>query len=185
MRIFNRHFFLGLGAGVLITLLIAVGGSILLTRVFISAENLEKTVGAPTFPSIDVADYNWTLKTLDGRDFSMTDAKGRVVFLNWWATWCAPCLAETPSIQRLYEKVNDHNIVFVVASQEDTTTVSRFVKENGYTFPVYTLPADPPAMFKPEIVPTTFILSPDGKVAFKHVGFAKGSSPVKRVGIDF
>ena len=157
----------------MLTIVAVIGGSFLFAKMFITAENLEKSIGAPTFPSVGVADYNWMLKSLDGQDFNMTDAKGKVVFLNMWATWCAPCLAEMPSIQRLYEKAKDDGVVFIIASQEDKAAVSQFIKERGYTFPVYTLHGDPPAVFRAEILPTTFILSPDGKIAFKHVGFAK------------
>lgn len=168
-----KPFLVGVGVGILATILIAVVGSYLLARKFSTAEELEKNIGVPSFPSQLSADYNWSVKAIDGRTLNLSEVKGKVVFLNFWATWCAPCTAEMPGIQRLYEKMKDGKVVFVCVSQEGSEVVGRFVKEKGFTFPVYTLPHDPPPVFKVDIVPTTYILSPDGKIAYKHVGFAK------------
>ncbi|MFN2455676.1 MAG: peroxiredoxin family protein [Pyrinomonadaceae bacterium] len=173
IKIFNKHFFLGVGAGILLTILLIIGAGLLLAKMFYTAENLQSSIGAPPFPSNDPVDYDWTVKSLDGRDVSIADLRGKVVVLNFWATWCLPCIAEMPSLQRLYEKTKDEGVMIVCISPEESETVARFVKEKGYTFPVYTLSGDPPAVFKSEIVPTTFILSSDGKVAFKHAGAAK------------
>jgi thiol-disulfide isomerase/thioredoxin len=64
---------------------------------------LESSLGALLFPSAVLADYDWTVKSLDGQDFKMADAKRKVVFPNFWATWCPPCVTEMPSIQRLHD----------------------------------------------------------------------------------
>jgi len=67
----------------------------------------------------------------------------------------------------------DKGIVFLCVTQEDSETVNRFVKEQSYTFPVYLLTGSIPESFKANIIPATFIISPNGKVAFKHTGAAK------------
>jgi len=67
----------------------------------------------------------------------------------------------------------DKGVVFLCVTQEDYETVNRFVKEQSYTFPVYLLAGNLPESFKTDIIPATYILSPDGKVAFKHTGAAK------------
>ncbi len=179
MKIFNKNFFLGVGAGVLITILILVVGGYLLIWWFSSQKIpggekiLESSLEAPPFPSAVLADYDWTVKSLDGQDFKMADAKGKVVFLNFWATWCPPCVAEMPSIQKLHKKLKDEGVVFLCISNEETSKVSRFVREKGFAFPVYTMQGSPPAVFKSPGIPATFILSPGGKIAFKHVCGAK------------
>ena len=179
MKIFNKNFFLGVGAGGLITILILVVGGYLLIWWFSSQKIpggekiLEGSLEAPPFPSAVLADYDWTVKSLDGQDFKMADAKGKVVFLNFWATWCPPCVAEMPSIQKLHEKLKDEGVVFLCISNEETSKVSRFVREKGFAFPIYTMQGSPPAVFKSRGIPATFILSPGGKIAFKHVGGAK------------
>jgi thiol-disulfide isomerase/thioredoxin len=134
---------------------------------------LEGGLEAPPFPSDILADYNWTMKSLDGKDFNMTEAKGKVVFLNFWATWCAPCVAEMPSIQRLYDTAKKDQVIFVCVTEEESSKVIGFIKEKGFTFPIYTMSGKPPAVFKTRGIPATFILSPEGKVAFSHVGSAK------------
>jgi len=127
---------------------------------------------ASSSPPTDLADYDWTVQSLDGQDFKMAHTRGKVVFLNFWATWCSPCVAEMASIQRLYEKLKDKGVLFVCISNEDSSKVSRFVKRKGYTFPIYTMRGSPPAVFNTQRVPTTFILSRDGSIALKHIGSA-------------
>jgi thiol-disulfide isomerase/thioredoxin len=187
MRIFNRDFFFGIGAGIVITIFVLLfvvfyymfswwfmGSNILSSKKTVDpAKTLESSLEVPSFPSITPADYDWSIKSLDGQNFNMADVKGKVVFLNFWATWCPPCVAEMPSIQRLYEKLKDEGVVFACISKEETSKVSRFIKEKGFTFPIYTMYDTPPAAFNTRGIPATFILSPEGKIAFKHTGSAK------------
>lgn len=127
----------------------------------------------PPLPAVRRADYNWKLRALDGRELDLAELRGKVIFLNLWATWCPPCVNEMPSIQRLYEQTKDERIVFVCASAEASDTVRRFVQERGYTLPVYTFEGEPPAVFRTEAVPTTSIVAPDGTIRFQHTGAAK------------
>jgi thiol-disulfide isomerase/thioredoxin len=136
-------------------------------------KTLESRLETPSFPSTTLADYDWTVKSLAGQDFKMADTKGKVVFLNFWATWCPPCVAEMPTIQQLHEKLKDEGVVLVCISNEEASKVSRFVNEKGFTFPIYTIRGAPPAVFRTRGIPATFILSPDGKIAFRHIGSAK------------
>ena len=179
MRIFTRDLFLGVGAGMVITILTPmVGGHLFIG--WYSGEDfpggekiLEGSLEASTLPSAALADYDWTVQSLDGKDFKMTEAKEKVVFLDFWATWCSPCVAEMASIQRLYEKLKDEGVVFACISNEKASKVSRFVRRKGYTFPIYTIRGSPPAVFDTQRVPATFILSRDGRRALKYIGSAK------------
>jgi thiol-disulfide isomerase/thioredoxin len=187
MKIFNRDFYLGIGAGIVITIFVLLllvlyymfswwfpGGNIFLSKKSPDkGKTLESRLETPSFPSTTLADYDWTVKSLAGQDFKMADTKGKVVFLNFWATWCPPCVAEMPSIQQLHEKLKDEGVVLVCISNEEASKVSRFVNEKGFTFPIYTIRGAPPAVFKTRGIPATFILSPDGKIAFRHIGSAK------------
>jgi thiol-disulfide isomerase/thioredoxin len=136
-------------------------------------KTLESRLEVPSFPLTTLADYDWIVQSLDGQDFKMADVKGKVVFLNFWATWCPPCAAEMPSIQRLHEKLKEDGVVFVCISNEEASKVNQFVKEKGFTFPIYTMHGAPPLVFKTRGIPSTFILSPEGKIAYKHIGSAK------------
>jgi len=187
MRILNRDFFIGVGAGVVVTIFVLLlligyymfiwwlpGGNIFPSKkTSDKGKTLESRLEAPSFPSTTLADYDWSVQSLDGQDFKMADVKGKVVFLNFWATWCPPCVAEMPSIQRLHEKLKDEGVIFVCISNEEASKVNQFAKEKGFTFPIYTMHGAPPLVFKTRGIPSTFILSPDGKIAFKHIGSAK------------
>jgi len=127
---------------------------------------------APPFPGVEKADYGLKLERLDGTPFDARTLQGKVVFLNFWATWCGPCRMEMPSIQRLYEKVKDDRVVFLGVSDETREKIGEFVKKNPYTFPIYRIAGEPPAVYRTDAIPATFILTPDGRVAFKHVGSA-------------
>ncbi len=112
----------------------------------------------------------WKLHGLDGTELDVADLKGEVVFLNLWATWCPPCRAEMPSIQRLYEKMKDEGVVFALVSNEGPTTVRKSVEESGYTMPIYTAAGAAPPAFRTRAIPTTFIIGRDGEIALRHVG---------------
>jgi hypothetical protein len=87
-----------------------------------------------------------------------------------------------PSIQRLYDTLHDENIAFVCISAEDSDTVRKFVEKSGYTFPIYTIDGDRPEEFRTRGIPTTFLLSKDGKIAFQQVGSVKWDD---QTSIDF
>ncbi|GAB3982955.1 hypothetical protein GCM10028806_55680 [Spirosoma terrae] len=117
--------------------------------------------------------YSLTLRTLEGKTIQLSDLKGKVVFFNQWATWCPPCRAEMPAIENLYQSVDKSKVAFVMLSiDKEAQKVPDFVQQKGFTFPVY-MPAGPmPAAFAAEVVPTTFILTPDGQIAQRIEGLA-------------
>ena len=130
---------------------------------------------ANTAPAKQTFDYNFSVKDLDGKKLSMKDLKGKVIFINLWATWCGPCRVEMPSIQNLYNSVDKEKIVFVILSLDHENQHRRIVQYIGdkqFTFPVYQ-PASPlPKLLRVNTIPTTFIIGPDGKVASKKTGMA-------------
>lgn len=173
----TKSFLLGLVAGgVLAVFLVAavlVGAGYLMYRRVVQSKEFGAGLEPPPLPMQEQADYDWHVAPMMGERLHIADLKGRVVFLNFWATWCPPCVAEMPSIQGLFEKVNAEDIAIVCVSQEDHATVAAFMRKKGYSFPVYTLQGAPPRVFETEGIPATFILSPDGQIVFKHVGAAK------------
>ncbi len=124
------------------------------------------------------ASYTVTLKTLDGKRVSLREMKGKVIFMNVWATWCPPCIAEMPGIQKLYDQTKADNIAFVMISvDKDSQKAQKFIQRKGYTFPVYQL-ADGsiPAMYASESIPATFVISAGGKLVLRHEGMADYNS---------
>ncbi len=121
------------------------------------------------------ADYNWPLTSLDGRELTFSEFQDRVVFLNVWATWCGPRVAEMPAIQRLHDAVSDDGIALVLVSDEDAAEVREFVRKGNFTFPVC-LSNAMPAVFESDAIPTTFVVSRQGRVVLNHTGAAAWDS---------
>lgn len=179
MRFFNKHLFIGIGAGAVLTIaLIFLAGYVLYLTMAPSPEKMEAMLRPPEFPSnqqVSVYDQieGWSVRSLEGTEVELSQFKGRVVFVNFWATWCKPCVTEMPSIQSLYNHLKHEGVVFLLISEEKEETVQDFVDEKRYSFPVYLCAADRPPAFKSRGIPATFILDRDGEIVFKHVGSAK------------
>ena len=120
-------------------------------------------------------DYAFSVKDLDGKKLEMKELKGKVIFLNLWATWCGPCRVEMPSIQNLYNTVDKDKIAFVILSLDqegDGQKIAKFIDDKALSIPVYQ-PASPlPKLLRVTTIPTTFIIGTDGKVASKKIGMA-------------
>lgn len=116
---------------------------------------------------------DFTLKDLNGRTVSLSALRGKVVFLNIWATWCGPCRDEMPSIESLYEKFNaDRDFVVLAVSQDtDGKLVAPFVKKNNLKF---TIVLDPRNVvgdtYDVSGIPETFIIDRDGRIVAHHLG---------------
>lgn len=124
------------------------------------------------------ASYDVHLETLDGEPVSLESMRGKVIFMNLWATWCAPCIAEMPYIQSLYEDVASEDIVFVMISlDESAETALRFVERRNFSFPVYRPTAALPEPYSSRTIPTTYVISADEKVATVHTGMANVDTP--------
>ena len=115
------------------------------------------------------------VQSVDGKTINLQQQKGKVVFINFWATWCPPCLAEMPTINDFYQKIkNDPNIVFLSVDVDDRlNNSSAFMKKNGYQIPVYGGNLDGlPTTFYSGTIPTTLVINKCGLVVFNHVGKA-------------
>ncbi|HEY1006351.1 MAG TPA: TlpA disulfide reductase family protein [Sphingobacteriaceae bacterium] len=114
-----------------------------------------------------------------GELVDIADSRGKVVFLNFWATWCPPCLAEMPSVNSLRSKFkNDPSVVFILADIDNNLKRSeRFMKEHQYDLPVYEPAGSVPQSIFQGTVPTTVIINKQGEIVFFHEGMADYDSP--------
>ncbi len=127
-----------------------------------------------------VFDYNFTIKDLEGNRVPFDSFKGKVIFLNMWATWCGPCRAEMPGIQSLYEKVDKEKVVFIMLSidkDSDLTRVVDYLAAKSFTFGAFLPSGYLPEQLQVPSIPTTFIISPEGKVVKKEVGTMQYDTP--------
>lgn len=118
------------------------------------------------------------LKDVDGNPVNFSDFKGKIVFVNNWATWCRPCTMEMPSIQKLKEEFKGEGLAFVMISYDQSLQTSvQWMQNKGYTLPIYTRGKDLPQKFITRGIPATFILNKKGEVVYKHIGMSDYSSP--------
>ena len=113
--------------------------------------------------------------TADGKTIDLQQQKGKVVFINFWATWCPPCLAEMPTVNDFYEKIkSDTNIVFLAIDVDNRlNNSSAYMKKQGYQIPVYGGNLDGlPTTFFSGTIPTTLVIDKRGLVVFNHAGKA-------------
>lgn len=114
-----------------------------------------------------------------GETVNLSQLKGKVVFLNFWATWCPPCIAEMPSIHRLKQRYkSDEDIVFLMVDADgDFQKSVNFMQKHNYDLPVYIPASQVPESIFGSSLPTTVVLDKKGNVVFKHEGSADYESP--------
>ena len=119
------------------------------------------------------ANYNLPLLTISEKQTSLNSFKGKTIFLNFWATWCPPCIAEMPNIQALYDEIDSDNIEFIMVSlDEDYSKAQKFIQKKNYTLPIYFLNGRKPGVYNSTVVPTTYVISPEGEIVLERRGMA-------------
>lgn len=123
------------------------------------------------------AAFNLKMVDKDGNTKSLADLKGKVIFMNFWATWCPPCIAEMPSIDELHDEVGD-DVAFVLLSfDDDFETSKKFNSSKGYNLPIYEPTSQIPKMYQSRALPTTYVIDAEGNLAMTHKGMADYSDP--------
>jgi thiol-disulfide isomerase/thioredoxin len=121
-------------------------------------------------PTIYEKAGDWTFKTLDGKSVAFSDFRGKVVFLNFWATWCVPCVEEMPGIQRLVKAMKDEDVAFLLITDEKEKKVRHFLEKHQLDLPIYVRGKKCPKTFKTKRLPFTYILDRQGNIAMRRTG---------------
>lgn len=113
-----------------------------------------------------------------GRKVNLANQKGKLLFVNFWATWCPPCRAEMPSINALRNKLKGKNIDFYMVDVDQKTEESiKYMRKKQFDLPVHTIASFiPPEIFDGNL-PTTLLISPEGKIVYHHIGAADYDDP--------
>lgn len=122
-------------------------------------------------------DFDWVLIDSAGNTFNLRQAEGKVILLNFWATWCPPCIAEMPDFENLYQFYkNKQDIVFLFISQEESHVIDKFMKNNGYNLSYFQPASDFPEAFQISSIPRTFVIDKEGVIVIDKKGVADWDS---------
>lgn len=116
---------------------------------------------------------DFSIPTLTGGNIKLSDYRGKVVFINFWATWCATCKVEMPSMEKLYQRFKDQGFeMLTVSVDKDQALIQPFMKEYNLSFPVLLDPESQVAKrkYKTTGVPETFIVNREGIIVHKAIG---------------
>lgn len=116
---------------------------------------------------------DFTANLADGSTFTLSEQSGKVVLLNFWATWCGPCVGEMPAFEKLYKEYGDEVAILAVNCLEDEETVRQFIAETGYTFPIaFDVEGVVNMKYPTDGIPYTLVIGKDGTVQKIYVGAA-------------
>jgi thiol-disulfide isomerase/thioredoxin len=119
----------------------------------------------PTIPTLHVT-------TLDGKTFDLAAHRGKWVIVNYWATWCVPCIKEMPDISRFVASHKNVAAIGLAYDDSDPADIKAFVAKHPVVYPIAQVTLDKPLkdFDEPKGLPTTYVIAPDGKVAKPFVG---------------
>jgi thiol-disulfide isomerase/thioredoxin len=129
--------------------------------------------------------FNASFKNINGETVSVSDLRGKVVIMNFWATWCPPCIAEMPSLQKLHEDLqSEKDIVFMaIEVDQNIDKAAKFMAKNKYSLPLYTVDSDLPEELHTNSIPMTVILAKNGDIVGKQVGMMDFKSEKLKQGL--
>ncbi|RFU69979.1 TlpA family protein disulfide reductase [Peribacillus saganii] len=137
--------------------------------------NASESMAATTLPEVGSVPPDFHLTTLEGKTVKLSDFKGKKVILNFWATWCPPCKAEIPHMQRFYEKNKDKDVIILavnLTSEENgQAAIEKFVKKYDLTFPILLdKEGQVGETYQTFTIPTSYIVDTQGVINKKIVG---------------
>lgn len=130
---------------------------------------------AENIPKLTTRDLTFAFEDFEGNQYSLEDFQDEVILLNFWATWCPPCRAEMPSIQKLYNEYGN-KIAMILITSEEKNIIRDYLEENNYDLPVYIQKTALTPSFPVQSIPTTFLIARDGSLLLKKTGAANWNS---------
>lgn len=115
------------------------------------------------------------LKDLKDLPIDLKQYRGKTIFINFWATWCKPCIEEMPTIEKAQNILKNENVVFLLASNESVKQIENFKNNHDYDFNYVRL--ENMEELNIQALPTTYIFSPEGNLVFSEMGYRKWDNP--------
>lgn len=131
----------------------------------------------------NIGSYHWDLRTQDGGIYDFSNARDKVVLINFWATWCPPCIAEMPALHRLYKDYGN-KVVFLFVTGEDPETVREFLRRKEWDIPAYFPLTSAPEKIYSSSIPVTWVLNKKGNIVIGKKGVAAWDSDEVRDILD-
>lgn len=129
--------------------------------------------GSSTKPAQITTNYNFTLESNQGNKITLSDLKGKVVILDFWATWCPPCKAAIPKLIELYNKYQNQGVLVIGIALDDKDKVIKLVQEMGINYPVLFDDKVTSKNYEIQSIPTLFVIDQKGKQVHKEIGFSE------------
>jgi thiol-disulfide isomerase/thioredoxin len=130
-----------------------------------------------------ISSGNWQLVDNNGNAVSLKQYKGKLVFVNFWATWCPPCIAEMPSMQKLYDDYQD-KIVFLFVTTDPFEKANAFLVKENLNLPIYHSMTNPPLELESSTIPATYLIDKHGNIVVAKIGTADWNSESFRKNLD-
>lgn len=129
--------------------------------------------------NLNQANLNFTIQNLKGKEVKVNQFKGKVIFINFWATWCPPCVEEMPGIVTLKNKFkNNTDVIFLLIEMDgNKDRILEFLNKINYKLPTFIAKSDIPKSLYNGTLPTTVIIDRNGKIAFKTIKKANYKDP--------
>ncbi|MDT0690929.1 TlpA disulfide reductase family protein [Salegentibacter sp. F188] len=133
--------------------------------------DLDKNADLAVNDTNSKAYFSMSLINSKGEKVAMEDLRGKVIFMNLWATWCPPCVAEMPGINKLYQDVDKDKVAFIMLSlDQDFQKAIDYNEKKGYDFEVYRVNGAIPEMYNSQSIPTTYVIDPNGNLVLTTYG---------------
>ena len=143
--------------------------SLSVVLLFISCKEVNKDKPVTILP--DTTFEKIKLADLKSNSFSLKQYAGKTIFINFWATWCKPCIAEMPTIEKAQNILNKEKVVFLIASNEAIEEIDAFKKAHNFNLNYCQIQNSEELGL--QVLPTTYIFNPDGSLVFSESGYRK------------
>ncbi|MGH2605253.1 MAG: TlpA family protein disulfide reductase [Anaerolineales bacterium] len=165
------------GAGILLGAALGMGYFLGVPETAATSPAAPPAAAAPLVPVVGAPAPDFTLAATDGVRYTLSELRGQIVVLNFWATWCTPCRIEMPMLQARYERDRENGLIVLgVNFDEPAADVRLFGQELAISFPLLLDPgAEVQRLYRVRGYPSTFVIDREGKLVVEHIGLMSES----------